>query len=66
MASTADQPLHRQLQLHPSLYCLMATDEQASIIIDLVADAIEHEGLSGTTVEWLRQQSSAARRQQIK
>jgi len=54
---TAEQPLIRQLQLHPSLYCLMATDKQASIIINVIADAIEYEGLSGTTVDWLRTQA---------
>jgi hypothetical protein len=60
MASTANMPLHRQLQLHPSLYCLMATDDQAATMLHLVADAIEHEGLSGQTVEWLRWQARAA------
>ena len=60
MASTANMPLHRQLQLHPSLYCLMATDEQVAIMLHLVADAIEQEGLSGQTVEWLRWQARAA------
>jgi len=54
---TAEQPLIRQLQLHPSLYCLMATDEQAAIMINVIADAIEYEGLSGTTVDWLRTQA---------
>ena len=52
-----EQPLIRQLQLHPSLYCLMATDEQAAIIINVIADAIEYEGLSGTTADWLRTQA---------
>jgi hypothetical protein len=60
MASTANMPLHRQLQLHPSLYCMMATDDQAATMLHLVADAIEHEGLSGQTVEWLRWQARAA------
>jgi hypothetical protein len=55
-SDTIEQPLIRQLQLHPSLYCLMATDEQAAIIINVIADAIEYEGLSGTTVDWLRTQ----------
>jgi hypothetical protein len=54
---TAEQPLIRQLQLHPSLYCLMATDEQAALMINVIADAIEYEGLSGTTVDWLRTQA---------
>jgi hypothetical protein len=43
--------------LHPSLYCLMATDEQAALMINVIADAIEYEGLSGTTVDWLRTQA---------
>jgi len=51
-----EQPLIRKLQLHPSLYCLMATDKQASIIINVIADAIEYEGLSGTIADWLRTQ----------
>jgi len=55
-SDTAEQPLIRQLQLHPSLYCLMATDKQASIIINVIADAIEYEGLSGITADWLRTQ----------
>jgi hypothetical protein len=54
-------PIHnlliRRLQLHPSLYCLMATDEQAALMINVIADAIEYEGLSGTTVDWLRTQA---------
>jgi hypothetical protein len=54
---TVEQPLIRQLQLHPSLYCLMATDEQAAIMINVIADAIEYEGLSGTTADWLRIQA---------
>jgi hypothetical protein len=54
---TAEQPLIRQLQLNPSLYCLMATDEQAALMINVIADAIEYEGLSGTTVDWLRTQA---------
>lgn len=53
-------PLHRQLQLHPSLYCLMATDDQAATMLHVVADAIKHEGLSGQTAEWLRWQARAA------
>ena len=57
MYKTDDQALIRQLQLHPSLYCLMATDEQAAIMINVIADAIEYEGLSGTTVDWLRVQA---------
>ena len=56
-SATAEQPLIRQLQLHPSLYCLMATDEQAAIMINVIANAIEYEGLSGTTVDWLRAQA---------
>jgi hypothetical protein len=55
-SDTTEQPLIRQLQLHPSLYCLMATDEQAALMINVIADAIEYEGLSGTTVDWLRTQ----------
>jgi hypothetical protein len=38
----------------------MATDDQAATMLHLVADAIEHEGLSGQTVEWLRWQARAA------
>jgi hypothetical protein len=56
-SNTAEQPLIRQLQLHPSLYCLMATDEQAAIMINVIADAIEYEGLSDTTADWLRIQA---------
>jgi hypothetical protein len=56
-SDTTEQPLIRQLQLHPSLYCLMATDEQAALMINVIADAIEYEGLSGTTVDWLRTQT---------
>lgn len=57
MYRTDDQTLIRQLQLHPSLYCLMATDQQAAIMINVIADAIEYEGLSGATVDWLRTQT---------
>ena len=57
MTTTKDDSLIRQIQLHPSLYCLMATDDQASIIINVIADAIEYEGLSGATVNWLRIQA---------
>lgn len=60
MASSADLPLHRQLQLHPSLYCLLATDAQVAAMLHIVADAIEHKGLSAQTVEWLRWQARAA------
>jgi hypothetical protein len=60
MASIANLPLHRQLQLHPSLYCLMATDAQVATMLHLVAHAIEHEGLSGQTADWLRWQARAA------
>ena len=56
-SNTTEQPLIHQLQLHPSLYCLMATDEQAAIMINVIADAIEYEGLSGTTADWLRTQA---------
>jgi hypothetical protein len=56
-SDTTEQPLIRQLQLHPSLYCLMATDEQAAIMINVIANAIEYEGFSGTTADWLRIQA---------
>jgi hypothetical protein len=56
-SDTAEQPLIRQLQLHPFLYCLMATDNQAAIMINVIANAIEYEGLSGTTADWLRTQA---------
>jgi hypothetical protein len=35
----------------------MATDEQAAIMINVIANAIEYEGLSGTTADWLRIQA---------
>ena len=61
MASTANMPLHRQLQLHPSLYCLMATDAQVATMLHLVADAIDHEGfLCDQSADWLRWQARAA------
>lgn len=60
MTSFPGMPLHRQLQLHPNLYCLMATDAQAAAMLHIVAAAIEYEGLSGQTAEWLRQQARRA------
>lgn len=54
-------PLFRRIQLHPSLYCLMATNSQVAEILDLVAAAIEDRASAPEAAAWLEAEAELAR-----
>lgn len=54
-------PLFRRIQLHPSLYCLMATNSQVAEILDLVAASIEDRASVPEAAAWLEAEAELAR-----
>lgn len=61
------KPLWLQLRNHPSLFCLHPTPEQLAILLEAVADQVEHRGDKsldldpGETADWLRAEAKVAR-----
>ena len=59
-------PLWLQLRNHPNLFCLHPTPEQLAILLNYIADEVEHRGSidydrdPGETAEWLRAEASKA------
>lgn len=59
-------PLWLQLRNHPSLFCLHMTPSQARVLLQELADRIEHRGDKqldldpGETAEWLRNEAALA------
>jgi hypothetical protein len=59
--------LMSQIQNHPSLFCLFMTPEQISILLEHLADQVEHRGDighdldPGETADWLRNEARFAK-----
>ena len=66
MANPMTDPLWLQLRNHPSLFCLHIHPSQAKVLLQELADRIEHRGDKqldldpGETAEWLRNEAAIA------